>query len=357
MNNNNRIYNLGIIGFGGMAGHHCTQLSKGNVRVKIRGVYDINPARLDAASEKGFIAYPSREALLSDPDIDIVLVATTNDTHAEICKDALRHGKHVLCEKPATMSSAELLEVMQVAKECGKIYTVDQNRRVNRDYVLMRRSIESGLIGKPYVIESRVEGSRGMPEGWRCIRTQGGGMMLDWGVHLIDQILYMSDAHVTDVYCKMYSVNYNDVEDNFRLTMTMSDRLTAHIEVSTNNFIMHPRWYVLGKGGTLQIDDWSCAGRIVRPLKTQNEWSTEIAPDRSGPSKTMAKRDPSTVETIELSAPTDVTDNLDPTYIQLVDAIEGAELKIKPEQALRVMRVMEAAFESVRTGDTVHTDI
>ena len=352
-----KTYNLGIIGFGGMAGHHCTQLSKGNVPVKIRGVFDLKEERLQAARDKGFIAYPSREALLSDPDIDIVLVATTNDSHAEIVKDALRHGKHVLCEKPAAMSSEELLDMMAVAKECGKVFTIDQNRRVNKDFVLMRRSVESGLIGKPYIIESRVEGSRGMPEGWRCTKELGGGMMLDWGVHLIDQILYMSDARVTDVYCKMYSINYTDVEDNFRLTLTMSDGLTAHIEVSTNNFIMHPRWYVLGTGGTLQIDDWSCNGRIVRPTKSQSEWSTEIAPDRSGPSKTMAKRDPSTVETIELSAPTDVADNLDPTYVQLVNAIEGGELSITPEQALRTTKVMEAAFESARTGDAVHTDI
>lgn len=352
-----KIYRLGMIGFGGMAGHHYTQLTKGNTRVRIKGVYDINPARMNAAIEKGLHPYSSREELLSDPEIDIVLVATTNETHAEICKDALRHGKHVLCEKPATMSSEELLEVMAVAKEYGKVFTVDQNRRVNRDYVLMRRQIEAGLIGKPYVIESRVEGSRGMPEGWRCNKAQGGGMMLDWGVHLIDQILYMSDAKVVNVFCKMYSVHYPEVDDNFRLTMTMSDGLTAHLEVSTNNFILHPRWYVLGSAGTLQIDDWSCAGRIVRPLKEQNQWTVEIPADRAGPSKTMAKRDPSTVETVELSAPTDVTDNLDPTYFQLVDAIEGAELKIKPEEVLRVMKVMEAAFESSRTGDAIHTNI
>ncbi|MBO4355366.1 MAG: Gfo/Idh/MocA family oxidoreductase, partial [Clostridia bacterium] len=104
-----KIYNLGIIGFGGMAGHHYTQLNKGNTRVRIKGVYDINPERLKAAREKGLIAYNSREELLCDKDIDIILVATTNDTHAEISIDALRHGKHVLCEKPVTISSDELL--------------------------------------------------------------------------------------------------------------------------------------------------------------------------------------------------------------------------------------------------------
>jgi predicted dehydrogenase len=352
-----KIYNLGIIGFGGMAGHHFNQLAKQNTRVRVRGVFDLDPSRLQAAQEKGVLPYPSREALLSDPEIDIVLVATTNESHAEICEDALRHGKHVLCEKPATMTSDELLKVMAVAKECQKVFTIDQNRRVNKDFVLMRRQVESGIIGKPYVIESRVEGSRGMPSGWRHLKALGGGMMLDWGVHLIDQILYMSDASVTDVYCKMYSLTSPEVEDNFRLTMTLSDGMTAHIEVSTNNFILHPRWYVLGTKGTLQIDDWSCKGQVICPIADQSQWSVEIAPDRSGPSKTMAKRDPATVQITDLSAPTDVEDNLDPTYRQLIQAIEGGELTIKPEEALRVIKVMEAAFASAQTGEVIHLNV
>ena len=72
----------------------------------------------------------------------------------------------------------------------------------------------------------------------------------------------------------------------------------------------------------------------------------------------MAPRSPETVETIPLSEPTDVEDNLDVVYRQLVDAIEGkAELTIKPEQALRVMKVMEAAFESAETGNAIHLNI
>ena len=153
-----KIYNLGIIGYGGMAGNHNRQLFKGNVRVKIKGVYDIDESRLEVAKEQGHIAYSSKEELLADKDIDIVLVATTNETHAELAIEALRAGKHVICEKPVTMSSAELEDIIAVAKECGKIFTVDQNRRVNRDFVNVWRTIDSGVIGKPYVIEFRVEG-------------------------------------------------------------------------------------------------------------------------------------------------------------------------------------------------------
>lgn len=267
-----KIYNLGIIGYGGMAGNHNRQLFKGNVRVKIKGVYDIDESRLEVAKEQGHIAYSSKEELLADKDIDIVLVATTNETHAELAIEALRAGKHVICEKPVTMSSAELEDIIAVAKECGKIFTVDQNRRVNRDFVNVWRTIDSGVIGKPYVIESRVEGSRGMPEGWRCNKAQGGGMMFDWGVHLIDQMMYMIPEKVTEVYCKMYSINYSEVDDNFRLTMTFESGLTAHIEVSTNNFISHPRFFVLGTEGTMVVADWDGTGKVVKKLSDDNGW-------------------------------------------------------------------------------------
>ncbi len=350
-------YILSSIGFGGMAGHHCTQLQKCNTKMRIKGVYDIDEARQKAAEERGLYAYSSREELLSDPEVDIVLVAVPNDLHKDFSIEALRHGKHVICEKPVTMSSEELLEIMEVAKETGKIFTIDQNRRTNKDFVLMRRKVEEGLIGEPYVFESRVEGSRGIPGGWRESKPQGGGMMYDWGVHLIDQMMYMLDEKVTNVFCKMYSVHYPEVDDNFRLTMTFESGKTAHIEVSTNNFITHPRWYVLGTDGTLQIDDWGCDGRIVRVKEKQDSWAQEIVMTKAGPTKTMAPRDPLTTETIALSEPLDVVDNLDPVYEQLVAAIEGAELKIKPEQALRVVKVMEAAFESAQKGVAVQTQI
>lgn len=348
-----KIYNLGIIGYGGMAGNHMKQLSHGNVRVKLKGVYDIDKIRLDVAKEQGYIAYSSIEELLGDDNIDIVLIATTNDTHAELVIKALRGGKHVLCEKPVTMSSTELEEIIAVAKECNKVFTVDQNRRVNRDFINVWRTINSGKIGKPYVIESRVEGSRGMPEGWRCTKAQGGGMMFDWGVHLIDQIMYMIPEKVTEVFCKMYSINYDEVDDNFRLTMIFESGLTAHIEVSTNNFIKHQRFYVLGTEGTLEITDWDGTGKVVRKISDDSSWGADIKQVKAGPTKTMAPRNPDTVEVIELTEPKDVVDNLDPVYEQLVNAIEGATLKIKPEQTLRVMRVMEAAFESHEKSEVI----
>ncbi len=353
-----KIYNVGIIGYGGMAGNHRLQLEKGNVRARLKGVYDIDTARMDAAVEQGYIAYPSKEALLADEDIDIVLVATTNESHRDLAIDALRAGKHVICEKPVTMTAADLEDIIATAKECDRVFTVDQNRRFNRDFINVWRTIDSGVIGKPYIIESRVEGSRGMPAGWRTQKAVGGGMLFDWGVHLIDQIMYMTKQKVTSVYCKMYSIHYPEVDDNFHLTLTFEDGLTAHIEVSTNNFITHPRFYVFGTEGTMVVTDWDGTGKVVRKLCDDDGWGVEIKKVKAGPTKTMAPRDPSTVEVIALTEPMDVVDNLDPVYEQFIDAIDGtAELTIKPEETLRVVRIMEAAFASHEANEVIHLSV
>lgn len=353
------IHKMGIIGFGGMARyHHKTLVETRYDRVEIVGVFDLSETANNTARERGLKVYPSKEAMLDDPEIDIILVATTNEAHKSLAIEAMLKGKNVICEKPVTISSEELLEVMKVAKETGKIFTIDQNRRTNRDFVLMKRKVEEGIIGKPYVIESRVEGSRGMPHGWRTIKSLGGGMMLDWGVHLIDQIMYMIPEKVTEVYCKMLSIQYPEVDDNFHLTMTFESGLIVIIEVGTNHFITHPRWYVMGEKGTLKIDSWDCQGKIIRCIDKENKWAEEIVYTMAGPTKTMAPRNEISTETIDLSIPEDVVDNLTVVYNQFTDAIEGkAELTIKPEQALRVMRVMEAAFMSVENKKSISVEI
>ncbi len=362
-----KMYKLGIIGFGSMASSHFRIISNkshdpalpGYVdNVEVKGVFDLNPKRMDAAVEYGLVAYPSREALLSDPEIDIVLVATTNEAHMENCIAALEAGKHVICEKPVTLSSEELEKVMEVAERSGKFFTVNQNRRVNRDFLLMREKVESGILGKVYVIESRVEGSRGVPAGWRTIKRLGGGMMLDWGVHLIDQLLYMLPQKITQVYCKMLSVQYPEVDDNFHLHLSFEDGLSVIVEVSTNNYITHPRWYVSGERGTMIIEDWECNGKIIRRTDTDDVWEEEVVMTAAGPTKTMAPRNPESTETIELSMPQGITDSLSKSYDQLTAAIEGkAPLAITAEQAMRVMKVMEAAFESAEKKRAIDVDL
>ncbi|MCL2874421.1 MAG: Gfo/Idh/MocA family oxidoreductase [Defluviitaleaceae bacterium] len=353
------MYNVGIIGFGGMGHYHFLSMSNYS-KTKVKGIFDIDPKRNEFAKSLGLTAYTSSDALFADPEIDIVIIASTNDVHKEHSINSLAAGKHVICEKPVTITSSDLQEIIDAAAKYQGLFTINQNRRTNRDFLLMEEYVKKGLLGDIYAIESRIEGSRGVPKGWRTLKALGGGMLLDWGVHLIDQIMYMIDEKITNVFCKMYSIHYPDVDDNFRLTLTFESGLTAQIEVGTNNFIAHPRWYVLGKQGTLQIDDWDCNGRIVRCINDDNTWEDEIVYTKAGPTKTMAPRCEKSTETIKIFEPEDSEYNkgLHAVYNQFLNAIEGLdELKITTDQAMRVMKIIEAAFLSNDTKAAVKVNI
>lgn len=348
------VYEIGIIGFGGMAAHHVKTLID-DPRLRVRSVYDIDPRRAEVARGLGLGTVDSAEALLSDPQIAVVLVATPNNFHRDYAIEAMRRGKHVVCEKPVAMNSDELQQMIDVSAETGRILTIHQNRRRDPDYQMVRRTIDEGKIGKLFQIESRVQGSRGVPPGWRRHAVAGGGMLLDWGVHLIDQLLYMQPDAVVEVSAHLLHIKCAEVDDNFKLILRFADGLSALVEVDTCHFITLPRWYACGDRGTLQIDDWNCHGRVLTAREQSIEWEEEIVYTRAGPTKTMAPRAKETVQEETLEIPV-----ADYTlfYKDLADTLDGtAPLAVKPEEAMRVMRVMEAAFRSQTDGGAVSVHI
>jgi len=343
-------YTIGIIGYGGMAVYHQERLIR-DPRLRLAGVSDIDPARCDLARAHGLRVYDSNEALLADPGVDLVLVATPNHFHHDLSVAALEAGKHVVCEKPVAMDSAELLSMMDCARRTGRVLTIHQNRRRDADFILVRDALRSGRLGRPFSIESRVLGSRGVPFGWRCHKLAGGGMMLDWGVHLVDQVLQMIPEPVVSVYAQLFSIHTPEVDDAFKLFLRFESGVTALVEVGTLHYLSLPRWFVCGDRGTLQVDDWSCRNRLVRPRDEAVTWEEEILFTKAGPTKTMAPRSSASLEEETLEAG-DV--DFAQFYTDLLDHLEGkAPLAVTPDEALRVMQVMEAAFRSQETGQAI----
>lgn len=182
--------------------------------------------------------------------------------------------------------------------------------------------------------------------------------MLDWGVHLLDQVVMMYAPHkVTSVFCKMYHVNYQECDDGFKAFLQFDNGVMVTIEVGTSHYASVPRWYVCGDRGALLIDDWSCQGRIIRAAEHEITWEEDIVYTKAGPTKTMAPRARDTIEQIELDADKYQSD-YDIFYRNLADVLDGtAELRVKPEETMRVMKLMEATFESDRLGEVIHCDI
>lgn len=336
---------LAIIGYGGMGSWHHQSIEKNVPEIQVVGAYDIQQEARDKAVKAGIKAYDSLKSVLEDASIDIVTIATPNDFHKDLAIQALRAGKAVVCEKPVCLNAGELEEVMKVAKETGKLFSIHQNRRWDKDFCMVKSVIDSGVIGKPYFIESRVQGSRGAMHGWRGHKLNGGGMLLDWGVHLIDQVMHMIDSKVIAVEGHLVSVKTPEVEDNLQVILRFENGVSTLIGMATNCFINLPRWHVSCDNGTMQIDDWSCGGKIVQ-LNTDAplEWANDIVYTEAGPTRTMAPRPPETTREIPLP---EISTDWSEYYKNIVAVLNGkAELIVKPEQALRVMKVIDLLFES-----------
>ena len=340
--------NIAIVGFGGQGGWHGDHALKSDV-VSLAGIYDIKEARCEYARSKGIHVYESFEAVLADPNVDIVVCATPNDVHEDIVVRSLKAGKNVVCEKPVEMSVEALDRMIAASKESGKIFTVHQNRRWDVDFLGMKKIIESGEIGEVINVESRIHGSRGIPSDWRCQKEFGGGMILDWGVHLIDQMLFLITSDIDTVTCNCSHITNDEVDDGFKLTIKFVDGKTALIEVGTFNFIALPRFYMQCKNGTALISDWREKAKVVK-CKAWHENDVLPVQTAAGITKTMAPRDEITTDTYQVEKPiSDVHD----FYRNLVKAIDGIEPQlVKLEQVRRVMKVMVAAFKSDELGGT-----
>lgn len=343
---------IGVIGFGWMAFYHYQHIIPKNEGIEMAAAYDIDPRRLDFAKELGLTAYSDLDAFLKDDSFHTVLVATPNDRHSEMAVAALRAGKNVICEKPATLSAAELEEVIRVSRECGRVFTVHQNRRRDCDFLSVRQALADGMVGKPFFIETRVQGSNGIPGDWRRVRESGGGMLYDWGVHLIDQLLQLIDSPVTEIYAQMFCVKY-DVDDNLKVLFRFENGVCAQMEVMTDCFQPLPRWHVLGEDGTLNIMSFQGDGSVIRGTVKEVDWSFEsvVQKNYAGSTRTMRPRPSNTIETLDV--PKKETDWSE-FYRNYRDVLMGkAELLVKPEESLRVAKVVEKAFESSQKGIAV----
>ncbi len=344
---------IAVIGYGGQGAWHCAQLIKSDV-AELAGTYDIKDNRNEAARENGIFVYASDEDVFADKSVDAVVIAVPNDSHKNLVIAALNAGKNVICEKPVEMSVAAFDEMCAAAEKNDKLFTVHQNRRWDVDFRAVKSVIESGEIGDVLRVESRIHGSRGIPSDWRCTKSAGGGMILDWGVHLIDQMLQLVTDKVKSVYCVCTHYTNNEVDDGFRLELEFASGKTAYVEVGTYNFLAMPRFYMQCKDGTLYLENWQKKAHVAR-LTAWCEKDVTPVQNAAGITKTMAPRDSLTLDEYDVDIPkTDVHE----FYRNFCAVLDGnASPLIKLAEVRRVMQVMEAAFLSDEQKQVIKTDI
>lgn len=344
---------LGIVGFGFM-GHCDADMMQTFEDIDLVAVADTNPEQLKDAP-KGVETYGSMDEMLKKADINVVMISTPNPSHLKMVKKAAEMGKHIICEKPAAMTVAEFDEMIEVTEKAGVIFTVHQQRRWDKDYRIMKEVYDRQLVGEMYVIKSQLYGVNGNMHDWHIYPEMGGGMLYDWGVHLIDQILDMVDSKIDSLYADLRKVINEKVDDYFNILIKFKNGVTAEIELGTYYLTPKRAWFVGGNKGSAIIDGFAGEGSIVRTAHLLENVPGRITMTAAGPTRSFGPPEPGLL--VEEPLPKVNVDHRN-YFEHFLKAFHGEEdIIVKPEQVRRVLCVMEAVRESARTGEAVRMEV
>ncbi len=284
-------------------------------------------------------------AAIGDPHVDIVVIATPNDTHAPLARAALNAGKHVVVDKPFALTLAEAREVAAMAEALGRVLSVFHNRRWDADFLGVRQAIDDGVIGDVVHVESHFDRFRPqVRDRWRERDVPGGGIWFDLGPHLIDQTLQL--LGLPDRVSGQLAIQ--------RAGGAACDWAHVVLEFGTRRAVLHAGMLVAG--GVQRFTVHGTRGSLVKhgldPQEAQllagmrpgdAGWGVDDAPmfvfdgsDGAPRARTLPAGDQARF------------------YAGLRDAVRGTGVNpVPPAQAIAVMAVLEAALASSASGTTL----
>ncbi|HZG55986.1 oxidoreductase [Paenibacillus sp.] len=344
-----KVLNVGLIGYGfaGRAFHAPV----------IDAVPELKLAKVvERRSEASKARYPwvtvVRDAgdLFSDPDIDLVVVATPSTDHVTFAREALLAGKHVVVEKPFVPTAAEADALIELAKRQGLTLSVFQNRRWDGDFLTIRELLRQGRLGQLKACEFRWDVFSPKASGnWRDRAGPGTGVWYDLGVHFLDQALClfgMPESIRGDIATQRDGCG---APDTFEVMLRYADGLQVKLGSSRFVRIASPRYALHGTLGSFVkygVDPQEAAlieGRTPR----ESGWGREPA-DRYGRLNVSDGdlRFDGVIETL----PGNYANFYRNVYEHIVG---GADLAVKPEEARDAVRLVELAMRSSEEGRTI----
>ncbi len=342
--------NVGIVGYGFAGRRFHAYLISLTEGLRLYAVATRDPRRQQQArDEYGCTVVGTLDELLADGNVQLIVLATPHATHRDLAVLAMNAGRDVVTDKVMCLNVAEADAMIAARDRNGVMLSVFHNRRWDWDYLTVRQVIEQGLLGQPYLFEQAVTSYR-RPGGWRAEAAQSGGILYDWGAHLVDQTLQLVSSPVVDVWC---SIKYGgwgvDIGNYAKLVLRFADGTAA--EINTGNLVRKskPRWYVVGDRGTLVKEGLDpqepamLAGNIDAAQENPANRARIYTEFGGMPGEVI-------VETVHASWKS--------YYRNIADVLNnGAELAVTPESARRAIAVFDAAMVSVRTGQSVRGEI
>ncbi len=354
----NDVIRVGIIGCGGIAnGKHMPALSKVK-DCEMAAFCDLIPEKAEKAA-KDFgtpdaAVYTDYRKLLEDETIDVVHVCTPNRSHSFITVDALDAGKHVMCEKPMAINSAEAQKMIAARDRSGKLLSIGYQNRFRKESQFMKAEAEAGTFGEIYYAEATALRRRGVPT-WGVFLNeyeQGGGPLIDIGTHALDLTLWMMNNYEPS-YC--VGTAYHKLNNDRATGNIWGDWDPEKFTVEDSAF-----GFIVMKNGATIILRSSWALNIA----STGEAVTTICGTKGGADMTdglrinYVRNGRQCILTPDLKAggvafysgsktkPEDVEEAL------WIDAVRNNTTPVTtPEQAITVTRILEGIYTSAKTGE------
>lgn len=356
-----KVYQIGIVGCGGIAnGKHMPSLSKLE-NVEMVAFCDIIPERAEEAAAKFGTpeakVYADYKEMLAEEQLDIVHVLTPNDAHADISIAALESGHHVMCEKPMAKTAADARRMVEAAKRSGKKLTIGYNNRFRADSWYMKKLCEEGELGDIYFAKAHAIRRRAVPT-WGVFldeEKQGGGPLIDIGTHALDLTLWMMDNYKPKV---VLGTKYHELAKRENAANAWGPWDPEKFTVEDSAFGM----IVMENGATVMLESsWALNSLEVDEAKCSLS-GTEAGADMKGGLRINGEKF-SRLYTNEIELGSggvafydgqaeNASDVEMRKWIEAID--EDLEPVVTPEQACVVSEILEAIYESARTGKAVY---
>jgi scyllo-inositol 2-dehydrogenase (NADP+) len=311
-------------------------------------------------------AYPSARILrsvdeaLKDAAVQLVVVATPNETHFELAKRALLAGKHVVIDKPFAATSEEAGELKELARKQGVVLAPFHNRRWDGDFLTVKKLLDQTAVGRLVTYESHFDRFRPVPREntWKEGANAANGLLMDLGPHLVDQALALFGAPEGITASVRKDRDQTDIEDAFDITLEYP-RLRAYCRSSMLACDAAPRFLLHGTKGSfkkygLDPQEAALVGGAKVPKMGEGEWLAEPGSEWGTLTVAPVLADPGNL--VRTKVKTELGDYRG-YYANVRDAINGvARLAVTPEDGYRVVKLLEMARESSKEGRTLKVE-
>ena len=334
---------VGIVGVGRIGGNHAEEIGGMPDKFELVACADHDPERLvkDVPEQlKNVAKYPSLEEMLKHPGLDMVTIAVRHPDHVPMAIQILEAGKIAVVEKPVATSVAEMEHLLAVAKKHPHKLFLRHNRRFEAPFIKVRELMNSGLIGEVQYIKLYRSVGFCRRNDWMTMTEFYGGLLSNWGPHLIDLALQLLDSPVVDLWADVRRVvSIGDGDDLFKILLKAKNGRLADIEVTGANTMPGREMEIIGTRGTIVYSDGKIKARYIDPSVELKD----LKPHPENPPKKYGNFD----ETLyfvdaEYESPK-ISQTVLWTYLY-DEVTKGIPSPIKLEEGLETVRVTEEAF-------------